>query len=378
MKKRSSLLLSTLITYLVLLVMFILVRLLFLNITIESDIAIAFFDIGMNILVQVGVMFLLPVLLFSCLRKQKSKQTLKEFGYNKISAKSVLLCVLIGFVCYFLNLFIASFFSSIIHLCGYEEVPQFVYSSSSGDYSLGAFVLQIILVAVLPAICEETTHRGLLLRGMSSMGIVKAVVLSSIFFGLMHMNILQFFYATILGFIIALSVIISKSIVPGIIIHFMNNFMSVYFTFAQANNWVGNGFNHFVDELLFGGSSIIGHLMSVFLSFTVIIGLLIWLFVFLLKETRVKKIQKMLCEIQAMNNEISTFPQNFGENKNLLNLHFLNRLMNEYNIKSLETMIFTDLEQKPIKSTPFEKVCILSCFVLGILVTISTFIWGIL
>ncbi len=378
MKKRSSLLLSTLITYLVLLVMFILVRLLFLNITIESDIAIAFFDIGMNILVQVGVMFLLPVLLFSCLRKQKSKQTLNEFGYNKISAKSVLLCVLIGFVCYFLNLFIASFFSSIIHLCGYEEVPQFVYSSSSGDYSLGAFILQIILVAVLPAICEETTHRGLLLRGMSSMGIVKAVVLSSIFFGLMHMNILQFFYATILGFIIALSVIISKSIVPGIIIHFMNNFMSVYFTFAQANNWVGNGFNRFVDELLFGGSSIIGHFVSVILSFTVIIGLLIWLFVFLLKETRVKKIQKMLCEIQAMNNEISTFPQNFGENKNLLNLHFLNRLMNEYNIKSLETMIFTDLEQKPIKSTPFEKVCMLSCFVLGVLVTISTFIWGIL
>ena len=55
-----------------------------------------------------------------------------------------------------------------------------------------------------------------------------------------------------------------------------------------------------------------------------------------------------------------------------------NRLMNEYNIKSLETMIFTDLEQKPIKSTPFEKVCMLSCFVLGILVSISTFIWGIL
>lgn len=109
MKKRSSLLLSTLITYLVLLVMFILVRLLFLNITIESDIAIAFFDIGMNILVQVGVMFLLPVLLFSLLRKQKSKQTLKEFGYNKISAKSVLLCVLIGFVCYFLNLLLPHF-----------------------------------------------------------------------------------------------------------------------------------------------------------------------------------------------------------------------------------------------------------------------------
>ncbi|MGN0798464.1 MAG: lysostaphin resistance A-like protein [Christensenellales bacterium] len=377
MKKRSPLLLSTLITYFVLLVMFILVRLLFLYVNIESDIAIAFFDLGMNILVQVGVMFLLPVFLFSTLRKQKPTQTLREFGYNSISAKSILLCVLIGFVCYFLNLFVASFFSSIIHLCGYEEVPQFAYSSS-GDYSLGAFFLQVILVAVLPAICEETTHRGLLLRGMSSMGIMKAVVLSSIFFGLMHMNILQFFYATVLGFIIALSVVISKSILPGIIIHFMNNFMSVYFTFAQANNWVGSGINQFLDGLLFGGSSVLGHLVSVVLSLTVVLGLLILLFVALLKETRVKKVQKMLCEIQAINKEISTYPQNFGGNTNLLNLHFLNKLMNEYNIKGLETMIFTDLEQKPIKSTPFEKVCMLSCFVLGILVTISTFVWGIL
>ena len=377
MKKRSPLLLSTLITYFVLLVMFILVRLLFLYVNIESDIAIAFFDLGMNILVQVGVMFLLPVFLFSTLRKQKPTQTLREFGYNSISAKSILLCVLIGFVCYFLNLFVASFFSSIIHLCGYEEVPQFAYSSS-GDYSLGAFFLQVILVAVLPAICEETTHRGLLLRGMSSMGIMKAVVLSSIFFGLMHMNILQFFYATVLGFIIALSVVISKSILPGIIIHFMNNFMSVYFTFAQANNWVGSGINQFLDGLLFGSSSVLGHLVSVVLSLTVVLGLLILLFVALLKETRVKKVQKMLCEIQAINKEISTYPQNFGGNTNLLNLHFLNRIMNEYNIKGLETMIFTDLEQKPIKSTPFEKVCMLSCFVLGVLVTISTFVWGIL
>ena len=377
MKKKHSLLMSTALTYFVLLTMFILIRLSFLYVKIESEVALKFFDIGMNILVQVGVMFLLPVLMFSNLRKQSPKKTLSEFGYNPISVKSIFICIILGFLCYFLNLFIASFFSSIIHFCGYEEIPSYSYSTG-GNYSVGAFLLQVLLVAVLPAICEETTHRGLLLRGLSSMGMVKVVVLSSIFFGLMHMNITQFFYATVLGFIIALSVVISRSIVPGMIIHFMNNFLSTYFTFARANNWVGSTLNEFIYGFLFGGSSMIGHLVSVVLSLTVILGLIIYLFVVLLKETRIKKVQKMLSEIQAMNNEISSFPQSFGGNGNLLNLHFLNRLMNEYNIKGLESMIFTDLEQKPVKSSTFEKVCLASCFVLGVLVTISTFAWGIL
>ncbi len=375
--KKHSLLISTALTYFVLLAMFILVRLSFLYIEIESEIAIKFFDLGMNILVQVGVMFLLPVLMFSNLRKQSTKQTLKEFGYNPISVKSILICIAMGVLCYFLNLFIASFFSSIIHFCGYEDVPSISYSTS-GDYSFGAFLLQVLIVAVLPAICEETTHRGLLLRGLSSMGVVKSVVLSSIFFGLMHMSISQFFYATILGFIIALSVVISRSIVPGMIIHFMNNFLSTYFSYAKANNWVGSSLNEFIYSFLFGGSNMIGHFVSVVLSLTVILGLLIYLFVALLKETRIKSVQKMLNEIQEMNTEISSFPQSFGENGNLLNLHFLNKLMSEYNINGLGSMIFTDLEQKPIKSTPFEKVCVASCLVLGILVTISTFAWGIL
>lgn len=375
--KKQSLLLSTALTYFVLLTMFILIRLSFLLVNITSDVAIKFFDVGMNILVQVGVMFLLPVLMFSNLRRQSPKQTLDEFGYNLIGTKAVVICIILGILCYFLNLFIASFFSSIIHFCGYEEIPSYSYSSG-GDYSFGAFLLQVFLVALLPAICEETTHRGLLLRGLSSLGMAKAVVLSSIFFGLMHMNVSQFFYATVLGFIIALSVVISRSIVPGMIIHFLNNFLSTYFTFARANGWVGSGLNEFIYGFLFGGSSVLGHLVSIILSLTVILGAIIYLFVALLKETRIRKVQKMLSDIQAMNVEISSFPQAYGGNANLLNLHFLNKLMAEYNIKGLESMIFTDFERKPVKSSTFEKVCIVSCLVLGILVTICTFAWGII
>ena len=114
---------------------------------------------------------------------------------------------------------------------GYESAPT-VSNAVSGDYSILSFIVNVLLVAILPAVCEETTHRGLLLKGLSSLGIRNSVIISSLLFGLMHLNINQFFYATVLGFVIALTVIISKNIFPAIIIHFMNNFLSVFFDFA--------------------------------------------------------------------------------------------------------------------------------------------------
>ena len=121
--------------------------------------------------------------------------------------------------------------------------------------------MQVVLVAVLPAICEETTHRGLLIHGYSMLGIKRAVIYSSLMFGLMHLNINQFFYATILGFLIALSTLMSKSIIPAMIIHFMNNFISTYISFAQSNKWFGYELFDLLD-----GMTISGNLISSFIT----------------------------------------------------------------------------------------------------------------
>ena len=49
----------------------------------------------------------------------------------------------------------------------------------------------MFLVAVLPAIGEEFLHRGIVLQGIKHMGFKKAIVLSSLLFGLVHFNIQQ-------------------------------------------------------------------------------------------------------------------------------------------------------------------------------------------
>ena len=373
-KKQHSLLFTTSIIYFVILLLFVSVRTIVQ--LVEFPISNEMLDYIASGIIQIGFMFLIPVVVFSLMQKQKVKKTFTDFGYAKINFKSILVCILIGFFCYFLNILISSFFGTIIRMCGYESMPS--TSSAAGDYSFLTFILNVVTVAVLPAICEETTHRGLLLKGFSNLGIKKAIILSSILFGLMHLNINQFFYATVLGFIMALTVIISKNIFPAIIIHFMNNFLSVYFDFAVHKNWFGKGLYQFFTMFLYS-ENFISFFITNCLVLVVLLFTIVFLFSILLKETRIKKVNNMLSDIAQINKEFNAGDPVYQNNPNLANLHSLNNLMKQYNIKSLNSMVFTDLELKERrKSTLFEIMLLVSCFVVGGLVTAFTFIWGII
>jgi len=82
------------------------------------------------------------------------------------------------------------------------------------------------LIAVTPAICEELMHRGLLLDLKAPVSMHHLAILSGIMFGLFHIGYDQVFYTAVMGYIIAYSVIITGSILPGIIIHLLNNSLS--------------------------------------------------------------------------------------------------------------------------------------------------------
>ena len=372
MKKQKSALFCTLVTYFVMLICFVLVRIVFAYVTFSINSSTL--DLLSTLFVQGGLMFVLSVGLFSILRKQKLSSTFKGFGYKKIAMYPMFIAVLIGVVCYFLNTFVASFFSTIINFMGYESAPTLATANST-DYSFVAFLLQVFVVAVLPAIGEETAHRGLLLHGFSSMGVTRALVYSSLLFGLMHLNIHQFFYATILGFIIGLTVVMTNSIFPAIIVHFMNNFLSTYFTFAKPNGWVFSDVPQMFSNFLFGTGNLIGFFLRSIIMLGLILLILGSLFVSLVKHTRVKEIKKMISDIKQIDQEFSTSPQNYGGSEDVAVLHTLKSLIDEYNSEG--TVVFSKQEDKVNKPKPFEKVFLWAILTIGIVVTISTFAWGI-
>ncbi len=100
--------------------------------------------------------------------------------------------------------------------------------TESMNYIMGdSFVIALLLVALLPAICEEMMFRGFVFSTFSNrLSLGKAAVISGLIFGAYHMNLTQFFATSLLGIAICYVAGKSESLLPGIIMHFTNNMIA--------------------------------------------------------------------------------------------------------------------------------------------------------
>jgi len=86
------------------------------------------------------------------------------------------------------------------------------------------FLIAIIIVGIIPAFTEELFFRGLILDGLKSNYSRKtAIIVSSLLFGIIHLNPWQFVGAFIIGLVSAWICIETNSILLSIYMHFFNN-----------------------------------------------------------------------------------------------------------------------------------------------------------
>jgi len=81
----------------------------------------------------------------------------------------------------------------------------------------------IAIIGVLPGICEELMHRGILLKAYERRGSYKAVAFVAIIFGIFHFDVTNLLGPIFLGVIIGYYVVRTNSIFAGIWAHFLNN-----------------------------------------------------------------------------------------------------------------------------------------------------------
>lgn len=99
-------------------------------------------------------------------------------------------------------------------------------STNSADVG-DSFTLAIISFALIPAILEELLFRYLPMRLIAPYSRRGAVIISAFFFALIHHNFFTIPYAFIAGVIFMSIDIATNSIIPSVIIHFVNNAISV-------------------------------------------------------------------------------------------------------------------------------------------------------
>ena len=88
----------------------------------------------------------------------------------------------------------------------------------------------LLAIAVTPAICEELAFRGFMLSGLQSgrqRNFWTPILISAVCFGVVHMIAHQVFNAILLGIVLGLLAVRSRSLIPGVIFHFIFNGMQV-------------------------------------------------------------------------------------------------------------------------------------------------------
>lgn len=332
-----------------------------------------------TLIIQGLIMALIPILLHALLNKKEGgiKYTFSSINLKPIKFNAVLISIALGVLAFFINIIISSVFNGFLNFFGYK----FPTSSGGGESLFNpfvSFILDVLLVAVIPGICEEILHRGLLLNEIGKIGYKKAIIISSLLFGLIHFNITQFFYAFVIGLLLGLVTVATKTIVPAIIIHFTNNFLSVYFSAAKANGWFLGNFYEILNSFLQSQSALLTLLTS--MLFIVFIGLgVIMLLLALFKETTLFNVNKALKDFmdEKLNSE------------NELSINDKQAIINEMLIKKSNLNLNFSKEMSPFeiimpvnkfifKPTTYDNVFLTASLVLGSLVTFFTFIWGVL
>ncbi len=87
--------------------------------------------------------------------------------------------------------------------------------------------LIVLLLAVVPAVCEELFFRGYVLSGVSTLfGRYGGAIAVAIAFGIFHQGVHRLILTTVLGLLLALLVVRTRSIWPAILAHLMHNGLS--------------------------------------------------------------------------------------------------------------------------------------------------------
>lgn len=140
-------------------------------------------------------------------------------------------------------------------LFGVGEIQNVMDAIAPSSFSAG--VVTLIFTAFVAPIFEEIIYRHLLLRSLKPIGDTPAIILSALVFGLAHGNFDQFAYAFLSGIIFGLVAVRYDTIIPGMVLHLINNFFVTVITYQKQLTGIGGLWDGLVDAAAALGNLIV-------------------------------------------------------------------------------------------------------------------------
>ncbi len=186
---------------------------------------------------------------------------------SKFSIKYLLVTIFLSLVCVFGMSNFVSLFDAVLAKIGFN-----------GSYALpipmdnfGYLVLNLIVLAVLPAICEELVFRGIIFNGLKQYGNMKAVFLSATLFMLVHSSVEQTVYPFFVGIVLALLMLRTNNIIYPILLHFFNNAIVVVINYISVHSGTVSEFTLSTFNILFAIALAVLAVLYIMIVFKIIL-----------------------------------------------------------------------------------------------------------
>lgn len=147
---------------------------------------------------------------------------------------NLIMSIVVAIVTLFGSLYLINYLTYLMKQIGYNPDGSLPLPLTNA----GWLVLNLLLLAVLPAICEELVFRGIVFNGLRKFGNVAAIFISALFFALAHGSAMQFFYQFALGLVLAAVVYKTGSIVASMVTHFVNNATVVVYNYIAVRQGI--------------------------------------------------------------------------------------------------------------------------------------------
>lgn len=144
----------------------------------------------------------------------------KKCTIKKISFEMVLLMISIGYVANMITTLIVEALPKNLTTSAYTDSISLALSNSNFFYLL-------LSTGIAAPILEEIIFRDWIYNSWTKINVIVAMIISSLFFGTAHMNLIQGTYAFILGLFFVYINYKFNSILPGLIMHLTVNSSSV-------------------------------------------------------------------------------------------------------------------------------------------------------
>lgn len=168
-----------------------------------------------------------PVFLFTFTRQYHVKRT---FYLRSIRAKTVLLAMLVTSAAFILVGVIAALQEMIIPR---SQDYQEIWDAILAQFHQVPLVVTLLLVSILPGVCEELLFRGFLLHGLrKKFSNASAIIIVGILFGAFHLDPYRFLPVTLLGVLFGYMVVRTGSILTGMVAHSTNNAIAMLISYA--------------------------------------------------------------------------------------------------------------------------------------------------